>query len=163
MMTAKLHYETFQGVECNGYAKIYHVNGSIKYAGMWVDGVAHGCGLHYWDNNQVFFTGTFEHGRRCGRGRMYREDGSILFDGIWRDGLQDGQGRAFDADGNLTYNGEWVRGRKHGIGCAYDHSHVAHRGEWYEDLPVMQSPASKGTPPVDCGTEVVKKQRHAQC
>ena len=99
----------------DGFGKIFHTNGQVKYEGQFQGGKFHGKGLSFFQSGNLRYEGCFENGQPKGEGKLYHKDGKTLFiEGEFNGKFLNGKGKMYQKED--TYEGEFINGLYHGFG-----------------------------------------------
>lgn len=91
-----------------GFGKLYHQNGCIKYEGQFRNNGYNGnCTKLYNKNEKLKYEGGYEQGLRKGFGRQYWDNGKVCYAGDWENNCPIGDEISlYQESGGLGYKGE---------------------------------------------------------
>jgi antitoxin component YwqK of YwqJK toxin-antitoxin module len=115
--TGVLRYEGFfkeDRIHANNI-KTYHENGALKFEGEMIEGKKEGPGKWYYNSGQLWFEGKFQndkfHEPDC---QTYHHNGQKRYKGGFIEGQKEGKGMWWHDTGNLWYDGVFKEDKFHG-------------------------------------------------
>ncbi|MEM5816382.1 MAG: hypothetical protein AAGU16_00780 [Desulfitobacterium hafniense] len=105
-----------------GYGEEFYEDGSLKYAGQFVEGRYEGSGEFTMAPGMIY-KGDFRNGKRSGQGRIL-ENGVPAYEGAFTEDLFEGEGTEYYPNGRIQYKGSFKGGLYSGPGVFHDEKGV---------------------------------------
>jgi len=96
-----IDYEVQYGDSIPIHRLDFHINGSKRMEGDFVNGKREGEWLSWHPDGTIWSKGFFKNGKRTGKSRIYHSNGKLYMKGEYLDGKKIGEWMVFDEDGIL--------------------------------------------------------------
>jgi antitoxin component YwqK of YwqJK toxin-antitoxin module len=104
----------------DGYGVLYDRNGGIVFKGNFLKGLKQGKGTVFRPNATIVYSGGFEQDLFTGEGELFYRNGYLMYTGRFEENLRNGPGTEFHENGNIGFEGQFKDNNFHGQGLLYN-------------------------------------------